>query len=136
MRYHQILNFFRIIGIEFRRYVSSNRHFRRVKFQGIQESAILWHGRADNFGMESMRNRNLYSLNTHIGKHDNRIINGFAGTGNNGLSRAVFVSYGYITVNAFQFRIHLVSRSGNRGHFTIIFYTDFRHYFTACTDSF
>ena len=83
-----------------------------------------------------MRYRNLHRLNAHIRKHFNGIINCFGSTGNNGLSRAVFVGHGYVTVYASEFRLYFFHRSSNRSHFTIVLYANFAHHFTASTNSF
>ena len=102
----------------------------------IQEGAVLRHSRAHNGRVERMGNRDLHRLDAHIVKHLNCIINRFAGTRNYRLRGAVFVGYGYITVNAGQFRLHPFHRRGNRGHFAVVFHFNFRHYFPARADGF
>ena len=136
MRNHKVFNFFSIAGIKFRRYVCGNRHGGRIKFERIQESTILRHGRTHNSRVEGMRYRNLYGLNSHIGKHFNSIIYGFAGTGDNRLRRAVFICHSYISADTGELRFNTFHGSGDRSHFTIIFYFNFAHYFTAGTYGF
>ena len=102
----------------------------------IQESTILRHGRFNNSRVEGMRNRNLYRLNAHIRKHFNCIINRFGSTGNNGLGGAVLVGHSHVTVHTGEFGFYSFHCSGNRSHFTIVFYANFAHHFTAGTNSF
>ena len=86
--------------------------------------------------MESMRHGNLYGLDTHIGKHFNCVINGFASAGNNGLRRAVLVGYRHITADAHQFGLHAFHRGRDRGHFAVVLHFNFGHHFPARANGF
>ena len=131
LRDHKVFNFLGVIGIEFRRDVGGNGHLGRVERKRIQEGAVLRHSRTHNFGMESVRDRNLHGLNAHIGKHLDGFVYSFGSAGDNRLRRAVFVGYGHITVNAFKMRFHGFGGSGDRSHFAVVFHFNFRHHFAA-----
>ena len=133
---HQIFDFFRVARIEFRRHVSGDRHLGGVERKRIQERAILRHGRADDSGVESVGYGNLYRLDTHIGEHFDSVVNGFAGAGDNGLRRAVFVGHGHITANARKFRFHPFHGGRDGSHLTVVFHFNFGHYFPAGANGF
>ena len=82
-----------------------------------------------------MGHRDLHRLDAHIGEHFNCIVHGFAGTGNDGLGRAVFVGHSHIAVNAHQFGLYTVHRGRDRGHFAVVFYLNFGHYLPAGANS-
>ena len=136
LRDHKVFDFLRIGRIEFRRHVGGNGHRRRVEFQRVQERAVLRHSGANDGGVESVRNRNLHCLNTHIRKHFNRVVNRFGGAGDYGLRRAVFVGYGHVTVNARKFRFHAFHGGGDGSHFAVVLHFNFGHYFTAGANGF
>ena len=136
LRNHQVFDFFRVAGVKLGRYVGGNRHGGRVEFQRIQESAVLRHGRAHDGGVESVRNRNLHGLDAHIGKHFDGVVNGFAGAGDNGLRRAVFVGHGHITADARELGLHAFHGGGDGSHLAVVFHFNFGHYFPAGANGF
>ena len=135
LRNHKVFDFFRVARVEFRRNIGSNRHLGGVERKRIQECAVLRHSRAHDSRVEGVGNRDLHRLNTHIGKHLNCIIHGFASARNNRLGRAVLVSHRHITVNAYKFGFYAFHRSRDRSHFAVVFYLNFRHYFAAGANS-